>query len=180
MRSWRSPRAGRHALNLCRLAAALHPSRSVGRRVSQDVVDFQAGVAIVVKAVAVEDVGVDTPDVQVHLGHAPGSVIGFLTIDGDVALDPVAVSGGVGADEVDGSYEHTRGTAAGVYDPCSVGLKHLHQKPHERTRGVELAAFLERDLSRGCEQSDNTILQPTAVRYFPLVRFGPDFYSLRN
>ncbi len=86
------------------------------RRVIQDVVGFQAGVAVVVEAVA-------------------------------VGRPAVAVSGGVGADEVDGLYEHTRGTAAGVVDPSSVGLKHLHQKPHERTRRVELAAFLEGDLS---------------------------------
>ena len=77
---------------------------------------------------------------------------------------PVALSGGVGADEVDGLDEHTRGTAAGVVDPSSVGLKHLHQKPHDRTRGVELAAFLEGDLSGVGKQLDNTILQPTAVR----------------
>ena len=39
---------------------------------------------------------------------------------------------------------------------------------------------LEKDLSRGGDQSDSTVLQHTAVRQFPSVRFGLNFYTTRQ
>ena len=53
----------------------------------------------------------------------------------------VAVSGGVGADEVHRLHEHARRAAAGVVDASAVGLQHLHQQPDDGARGVELAAL---------------------------------------
>jgi len=58
-------------------------------------------VAIVVKGVAVSDLAVDAADGQVHLGQAPGGIVGFLPIDGDVAD-----GAGVGLDELFAGDEH--------------------------------------------------------------------------
>ena len=119
------------------------PVGDVEGRVGQDVVGPQVRVAVIVKTVAVGDLPLDAPDGQVHLGQSPGSVVGFLTVDGQVASGPaaVAVPRSVGADEVHRLDEHPGRSATRVIDPAPVRFQHLHQQAYHRARGVELTAL---------------------------------------
>ena len=58
-----------------------------------------------------------------------------------LALPRVRVAAGVGADELHRLDEHAGGAAARVVDAALVRLQHLHEEPHDRARGVELAAL---------------------------------------
>ena len=60
------------------------PIGDIERRIGEDEVGLQVRMAVVVKAVAVGNLALNAPDRQVHLGQPPRSVIGLLTIDGDV------------------------------------------------------------------------------------------------
>ena len=76
-------------------------------------------------------------DGQVHLGHSPGTLIEFLTIDGNCA----AVTLG-NLQELFRLHKHaTRTTAWVIHTPLS-RLKDFYQRPHDRLRSIELTAPL--------------------------------------
>ena len=120
------------------------PVRDVERRIGEDEVRPQVGVAVVVEAVAVGDLALDAADGEVHLGEPPSGVVRLLAVDGDVAarLAAVPVAGGVRADELHRLHEHPRRAAAGVVDPSPPRFQHLDQELDDASRGVELAALL--------------------------------------
>ena len=113
------------------------PVAVVERRVGEDVVGLEVGVAVVVEGVAVGDLGVDAADGEVHLGQAPGRVVRLLAVDADVADAP-----GVGLDELLALDEHAAGAAARVVDAALVGGEHLDEHADDVARRVELAALL--------------------------------------
>ena len=116
------------------------PSPPVGvveRRVGEDVVGLEVGVAVVVERVAVGDLGVDPADGEVHLGQAPGRVVRLLAVDADVADAP-----GVRLDEPLALDEHAAAAAAGVVDAALVRGEHLDEHADDVARRVELAALL--------------------------------------
>ncbi len=92
---------------------------------------------VVVKGVAVGDLRVDAADGEVHLGQAPGGVVGFLAVDGDVSQ-----LAAVGLDELLAADEHAARAAAGVVDAALVGGEHLDQHAHHARGRVELPAAL--------------------------------------
>ena len=47
----------------------------------------------------------------------------------------------MGANELDGLYEHPGRAAAGVVDPALERFQHLDEEPHDAARGVEFAAL---------------------------------------
>ena len=67
--------------------AVAAPVGDVERRVGEDEVGFEIGMAVVVKRVAVGDLAVDAAQREIHFGQAPGGVIAFLAVDADVALE---------------------------------------------------------------------------------------------
>ena len=99
--------------------------------------------AVVVKAVSVLNLPLYAPDRQVHPGHAPRGVVGFLAEDGDVAPGPttIAISACMCLDELIRLDKHARRAAAGVIDPAFVWLQHLHKQPDHRARRVELSTL---------------------------------------
>src|SRR5207247_8850438 len=105
----------------------------------QDEVGLEVSVQVVMESVGVvgAEVGLDTADRQVHLGQAPGCGVGLLAEDRDVA-EAAAVL----ANELLALDEHAARPAAGVVHPAPVRLDQLHQEPHDRTWGIELAALL--------------------------------------
>jgi hypothetical protein len=94
-------------------------------------------VPVVVEGVAVRDLRVDAADGEVHLGEAPGGVVGLLAVDRDVAE-----LAGVGLDELLALHEHAARAAAGVVDAALVRGEHLDQHAHHVRGRVELAAAL--------------------------------------
>ncbi len=136
--------------------AVAAPVGDVERRVGEDEIGLEVGVAVIVEGVAVCDLTLDAADGQVHAGQAPGGVVGLLAEDRDVGRDPgayrlaaggaasasVAIASGMCADELDRLHEHARAAAAGVVDPALEGLQHLHEQLDHAARGVELAALL--------------------------------------
>ena len=113
------------------------PVAVVERRVGEDVVGLEVGVAVVVEGVAVGDLGVDAADGEVHLGEAPGRVVGLLAVDADVA-DAAAVR----LDELLALDEHAARAAARVVDAALVRREHLDEHADDAARRVELAALL--------------------------------------
>ena len=96
------------------------PVAVVEGRIGQDVVRFQVREGVGVEAVALSDVGPDPADGQVHVGQAPGGVVGLLAVDADVAqAAPVLL------DEALAAHEHAARTAAGVVDAAPIGRQHL-------------------------------------------------------
>ena len=93
--------------------------------------------AVVVERVAVRDLGVDPADGEVHLGQAPGRVVGLLAVDADVADAP-----GVRLDEPLALDEHAAAAAARVVDAALVRGEHLDEHADDVARRVELAALL--------------------------------------
>src|SRR5438477_12325058 len=89
------------------------------------------------KGVAMRDLGVDTPDREVHLGEPPGRVDRLLAVDGDVAD-----LAGMRFDELLALYEHAARSATGVVDTPFVGRQHLDQHPHDVRWRVKLSAAL--------------------------------------
>src|SRR5680860_237281 len=83
----------------------------------QDVVGTEIGEPVVQERIGPLDFAVDAPDGEVHHSQPPGSVVGLLTVNGDVATDggtdfgplAVAITGGVGLHELGGLYEHATG-----------------------------------------------------------------------
>ena len=71
---------------------------------------FRSGWRSSAEGVAVLDLPLNTPDCKVHLGEAPGRVIGFLPIDGNVAYSSstIAVATLMRAYEIYGLNEHSR------------------------------------------------------------------------
>ena len=61
------------------------PVGDVERRIGEDEVGLEVGVAVVVEAVAVGDLAFDAADGEVHLGEPPGGVVRLLAVDRDVA-----------------------------------------------------------------------------------------------
>ena len=120
------------------------PVRDVERGIGEDEVRLQVRVAVVVEAVPVSDLPADPTYGQVHLGEPPRRVVRLLAVDRDVAARPaaIAVSAGVGTNELDGLDEHARGSAAGIVDPPPVGFQHLDEQLDDAAGGVELAAPL--------------------------------------
>jgi len=57
------------------------PVAVVEGRIGQDPIGLEVRMAVVVEGVAVGDLGVDAADREVHLGQAPGGVVGLLAID---------------------------------------------------------------------------------------------------
>src|SRR5665213_3126065 len=82
-------------------------------------------------------VAVNSPNSEVHLGEPPGSVVGFLAIDADVA-DSSTMS----LNKFLGLHEHAAGSAAWVIYASSVRREHLDEKPHNRSRRVKLTTAL--------------------------------------
>ena len=123
--------------------AVAAPIGDVEGWVGEDVVGLQVRVAVIVKTVALFDLPLDAANREVHLGHAPRGVVGFLAVDGDVALGfaAIAVAGFMGADELHRLHEHARGTAAGVIDAAAVGFQHLHEEADDAAGRIELAAL---------------------------------------
>ena len=103
------------------------PIGDIERRIGEDEIGLQVGMAVVVKAVAVGDLALNAPDRQVHLGQPPRSVIRLLTIDRNVreGTAAVTVARGVGLDEFHRLHEHARRAAARIIDPALVRLQHL-------------------------------------------------------
>jgi hypothetical protein len=130
---------GRHAVDptLVVLQQLAAPVTVVEGRVGQHVIRLQVRVLVVVEGVAMADLRIDAADGEVHLGEAPGGVVGFLAVDGDVAE-----LAAVGLNELLARDEHATRTAAGVVDAALVGCEHLDQHAHDARRSVELAALL--------------------------------------
>ncbi|GIV04129.1 MAG: hypothetical protein KatS3mg015_2959 [Fimbriimonadales bacterium] len=120
--------------SLSRFAA---PVAVVERRIRQDVVGLEVGMAVVVEAVAVRDVSLDAADGQVHLAQPPGGVVRLLAVNADVADAPAVL-----LDELLGLNEHAAGTAAGVVDAALVRGEHLDQQADYAARREELAPLL--------------------------------------
>lgn len=66
--------------------------------------------------------GVNTVDGEVHLRHAPGLLIEFLAVHGD--LGGVLI---VAGEELFSLNKHAAGTAAGVVNAALIWFKDLHQ-----------------------------------------------------
>ena len=122
-----------------RVIRLARPVGHVERWVGQDEVGLQVGMLVRVERVfpAAGQVAVDAVDSQVHLGQAPGPLVGLLAVDGDVVA-----AAAVGEDELLRLDEHAARPAAGVIDPARVRLKDFDQDPDDAGRGVELAAAL--------------------------------------
>jgi hypothetical protein len=120
------------------------PVAHVERGIGEDEVGLQVGVAVVVEAVAVRDLAVDSADRQVHLREPPCGVVRLLTVDRDVGLGlaAVTVALGMGADKLHRLYEHAGRSTAGVVHPAAVRLEHLDEEVDHAPRRVELAALL--------------------------------------
>src|SRR5665647_1668083 len=122
------------------------PVRHVERRVGQDEVGLEVRMLVVVERVAAGDSAFDPSQGEVHVGQAPGGVVGLLPEDRNVrpavvvALRAVALR--VLSEELHGLHEHAGRPAAGVVHPSVVRLDHLHEQLDHRARGVELAALL--------------------------------------
>ena len=95
------------------------PFRDVEGWISEYKVGFQIRVAVVAESIALLDLPLNTSDCKVHLGEAPGSVIGFLPIDGNVAFSSstIAVASLTRAYEIYRLNEHSRRATARVIDP---------------------------------------------------------------
>ena len=100
--------------------------------------------AIVVEAVPVGDLSLDAANGEVHLGEPPRRVVRFLAADRDVGLGrySIAVSGSMGADELDRLHKHAGRAATGVVNSALIGFQHLDQELDNTARGVELATLL--------------------------------------
>ena len=83
------------------------------------------------------DVGADAADGEVHVGQAPGGVVGLLAVDADVA-EAAAVL----LDELLAADEHAARAAAGVVDAALVRRQHLDEHADDAAGRVELAALL--------------------------------------
>ncbi len=90
-----------------------------------------------VEGITVADLRVDAADGEVHLGQAPGGVVGLMAVDGDVAE-----LAAVGLDELFAADEHAARAAAGVVDAALVGREHLNQHAHHARGRAKLAAAL--------------------------------------
>src|SRR5207253_9705840 len=79
------------------------PIGDVERRVSEDKVGFEIGMAVIVKSVTVGDLAVDAAQREIHFREAPCGVIAFLAVDADVALkfSAITVAALVSVDELD-------------------------------------------------------------------------------
>ena len=99
----------------------------------------EVGVLVGVEGVlpAFAEVAVDAVDGQVHLGEAPGALVGLLAVDGDVV--PAAA---MREHELLRLDEHAAGPAARVVDPAGVWLQNLDQESDHDGRRIELAAAL--------------------------------------
>ena len=129
------------------------PVAVVEGRIGEDVVGLEVGVAVVVEGVAVGDLGVDAADREVHLGEAPGRVVGLLAVDADVAE-----LAGVGLDELLAADEHAARAAARVVHAALVWGEHLDEDPDDVRRRVELAALL----ALGARELGEEVLVDTA------------------
>src|SRR5680860_242501 len=126
------------------------PVRHIERWIGDDVVGLEGGELVAEERVRPFDFAVDAPDGEVHQSQPPGSVVGLLTVDGDVATDggtdfgplAVAITGGVGLHELGGLHEHATGTAARIEDTALVGLEHLAKGLDHTLGRVELTAEL--------------------------------------
>ncbi len=113
------------------------PVAVVEGRIGQDVVRLEVREGVGVEAVALGDVGADAADGEVHVGQAPGRVVGLLAVDADVA-DAAAVL----LDEALAGHEHAARTAAGVVDAAPIRRQHLDEHADDVAGRVELAALL--------------------------------------
>src|SRR3990167_7894867 len=102
---------------------------------------------VVVEGVAMGDLRVDATDGEVHLGEAPGGVVGLLAVDGDVAE-----LAAVGLDELLAGDEHAARAAAGVVDAALVGGENLDQHADHARGRVELPALLALSARELCEE----------------------------
>jgi len=130
---------GRHPIDpaLVILQQLASPVAVIERRVGEHKVGLEVRVAVVVKGVTLSYLGIDAADGEVHLGQAPGGVIRFLAVNGDVP-EPA----GVHLDEPLTLHKHAPRAAAGIVDPSFVRREHLYQDAHDVSRRVELATLL--------------------------------------
>ncbi len=111
------------------------PVGDVEGGIGENEVSLEVFVEVAAKRIGVlgAEVGVDATDRKVHLAQAPGRVVAFLAIDGEVA-DASAMR----QDKFFTLNEHPAGTAAGVVDAAFVGFDHLNEELDDRLRRVEL------------------------------------------
>src|SRR5688572_11794269 len=78
------------------------PIGDIERRISENEVSLEVGVAVVVEGIAVGDLAVNTADGQVHPRQPPSGIVRFLAVDRDVrpGLAAVAVALAVRPDEL--------------------------------------------------------------------------------
>src|SRR5262249_48957086 len=108
-------------------------------RIGKDEVGLEVGVEVTKEAIRGlgPEIGVDSPDGEIHAGQAPGGGVGLLAVDGEI-LSAAAVL----LDEAIGGDEHAARAAAGVENPAAEGLQHGNQELDDALRRVELAAAL--------------------------------------
>src|SRR5881628_1997174 len=91
------------------------PVAVIERWIGQNVVGLEVGMLVGVEGVAVRDLCVDAADGEIHLGQAPGGVVGFLAV-----YRNVAELAAMGFDKLLAADEHAARTAAGVVDATFV------------------------------------------------------------
>ena len=82
-------------------------------------------------------VGLDTPDGQIHLRQLPGGGVGILAKYGDFIEIPAVALHKFGRLD-----KHTAAAAAGVVDPAVVGLQDLHQRSYHAGGRIEFSGLL--------------------------------------
>ena len=115
------------------------PVAKVEGWVGHDKVCFESGVAVVEKGVGVvlPEVGLDTPDGEVHLCHFPRGGVAVLPVDRD-AVDVSLVA----FDEVRRLYKHAARATARVVYAAVIGLQYFDQCANNAGRRVELTCEL--------------------------------------
>ena len=77
--------------------------------------------------------GIDAANGEVHFCQSPCGLIGFLTVDADVADAPLVLG-----DKFFALYKHTTTATAGVKHAPFVGLEHFDQQLDDGAWGVKL------------------------------------------
>ena len=93
---------------------------------------------VLVVGVAFSDITAEAVDAEVHIGEADGVAGLLLTVDRQLLAGVAAVT----LHEVGRLREHAAGAARGVVDLAVEGFEDLHDEPHDRGGGEELAALL--------------------------------------
>ncbi len=79
---------------------------------------------------------IDAPNRQIHLCQPPGSLIAFLSVNGNIIHFALMVG-----HKLFRLHKHATGTTTGVKHPAFVWLQHFYQQFNNASWSIELAAF---------------------------------------